>query len=508
MIDFDGIHDRVRRVSVPDSTESGLFWSHDSKKLVFTATISGKRGTYTISPPDDLKPKLLSTQTGSGGRWISQGNQIVWLAAGAPGALSSTGAASKYAFSCRQELDLAARYEAAFMQCWRTMRDYWYDGDMNGRNWDEIRRKYTPLARASVDADMFTRVVSLMLGELNGSHLGFSASRLSPTAGYSKWNITTAHLGVRFDHKHRGPGLLVKDVIFGSPADKEKSKIAAGETILSIDGATVDPAMNLAPLLNGALARDIQLRVRGAAGEERDVVLRPISYGAARSLLYEQWIRHNRRLTEEASGGKFGYLHVRSMNMSSFYRFESELYAVGAGKDGIVIDVRENGGGFTTDHLLTVLTQPEHAVTIPRGGGGGYPQDRRVYATWRKPIVVLCNQNSFSNAEIFSHAIKTLGRGQLVGVPTAGAVISTGSTRIMDVGRLRVPFRGWFVVGNGQDMELNGAAPHHVLWPQPGQMPAGVDIQMAKAIEVLKADVAKWRKRPQPKMHYRSKEGK
>src|SRR5205085_9389229 len=100
----------------------------------------------------------------------------------------------------------------------------------------------------------------------------------------------------------------------------------------------------------------------------------------------------------------------------------------------LVIDVRENGGGSTADQLLTALTQPVHAITVPRGGVPGYPQDRKVYATWNKPIVVLCNQNSFSNAEIFSHAIKTLKCGLLVGVPTAGGVISTGATASMDVG--------------------------------------------------------------------------
>jgi tricorn protease len=145
-----------------------------------------------------------------------------------------------------------------------------------------------------------------------------------------------------------------------------------------------------------------------------------------------------------------------------------------------------------------VLTQPVHAVTVPRGGGPGYPHDRQVYATWRQPVVVLCNQNSFSNAEIFSHAIKSLQRGQLVGVPTAGGVISTGGTNILDVGFLRKPFRGWFVAKSGQDMELNGAVPDHIVWPHPGDMPQGRDLQLNKAVEVLKADVEDWQKRPQP----------
>ncbi len=499
VIDFDDAHKRLRRVSIPDSVESGLFWSHDSKKLAFVATVDGKRGTYTISPPDNLKPKLLSAETGSGARWIAQGNQIVWLSKGTPGAVSATGSATAYKFTALQLVDVARRHEAAFDLCWRAMRDRYYDGALNNRNWDAIRRKYAPAAKAALDRDALARVVSLMLGELNGSHLGFRANGDS-TKPANRWSETTAHLGLRFDPTHKGPGLKVRDVIAGGPTDKQRSRVAAGEIVLSIDGVAVDPARDLTALLNGPLARDVQLRVQDGKGEQRDVTLRPITHAVARALLYESWLADNQRFVSDASQGKLGYLHIQAMNMSSFYEFEKDLYAAGAGKAGLVIDVRENGGGFTTDHLLTALTQPDHAITVPRGGGPGYPQDRRIYATWNKPIVVLCNQNSFSNAEIFSHAIKTLKRGKLVGVPTAGAVISTGLQRIMDVGALRMPFRGWFLLKDGQDMELNGAVPHHVLWPRPGELPSGKDRQLNKAVDVLSKEVAKWEKRPQPKL--------
>ena len=235
-IDFDDIYRRIRRVSIPNSSEGGLFWSHDSKKLVFTTTIDGKRGTYTISPPDDLKPKLLSTTTGTSARWIAQGNQIVWLSGSAPATLSATGAAKQYKFSVRQEIDIAAKYEAVFDQCWRAMRDHWYDGNMNNRNWYAIRRKYATAARESIDPESLQRVISLMLGELNGSHLGFSLTGGTTTPTGNQWSKTTAHLGLRFDLAHQGPGLLVRDVILRGPTDKVKSKIVAGETVLSIDG--------------------------------------------------------------------------------------------------------------------------------------------------------------------------------------------------------------------------------------------------------------------------------
>jgi tricorn protease len=278
----------------------------------------------------------------------------------------------------------------------------------------------------------------------------------------------------------------------------------------------VDGATDLGSALTGRPDRDIVLEVQSAAKakkgkrrkkksedgngarEIREVTLRPISYGRARSLLYEKWIDGNQAAVAKASKGRLGYLHIQGMNMTSFYRFEEELYSVAAGKEGILIDVRENGGGSTTDHLLTILTQPRHAITVPRGGGRGYPHDRKIYASWNKPVAVLCNQNSYSNAEIFSHAIKTLKRGKVIGVPTAGGVISTGGRSIMDIGYLRMPFRGWYLLNDGQDMELHGAVPHHIVWPEPGDLPSGSDPQLKRAIKALTKDVKKYRNRPQP----------
>lgn len=502
-IDFEGIYDRVRRVTLLGAEESDLFWSHDSKRLAFQATIDGKQGTYTIEPPEDLKPKLLSEKTGTSARWIAEGNRILWLSDGVPGSLSADGKAEAYSFVAPQDINVDEKLSAGFDFAWRAMRDGYYDGELNHRNWDEIRRKYQVAAESAVDMRAFAEVVSLMLGELNGSHLGFypTSDLLLHRPPESDWRPVTAHLGLRFDPTHNGPGLLVQDVIYRSPADKQNSKILPGETVLAIDGKTVDPGMNLAKVLNGRLDRDIVLQVADSEGGERRVVIRPIAFSAARELLYEQWIRSNREQVEKRGEGKLGYLHIRGMNHPSFLRFERDLYAAAAGKEGLVIDVRENGGGYTTDHLLTSLTQPEHAITVPRGGEPGYPHDRMVYATWNRPIIVLCNQNSFSNAEIFSHAIKTLERGQLVGVTTAGGVISTGAVSVLDIGRLRMPFRGWFVLETGQDMELNGAVPHHMLWPQPGEIPAGNDRQLDKAIEVLTQDVQIWREQPRPELH-------
>lgn len=549
VIDWDGIHERIHRITIPEVNEANLMWSPDSKKLLFTGTVEGRAGTYSLEIPDNVKPTLFATQVIAQARWLSKGNQIVGLLGGlpislaidpitgrprgasaepaapaaaaaggprrggagaAPAATPPADSGGGFRFTALQTIDTAKKNAAVFDLAWRTMRDNYYDERLGNRDWAKIRDKYIGMAAEAIDTEALGTVVNLMLGELNGSHLGFipgirdlSQRRQGPQVeepAAGRWRETTANLGVRFDPAYAGPGLKIRDVIPGGPAEHKKSKLAAGEIIVSIDGQAVDLSKDLAAVLNGPAARDIALKVKGTDGKERDVVLRPTNVTEVRRLLYDKWIKDNLKAVEKASGGKLGYLHIAAMDMTNFYKFEEQLYAAGAGKDGLAIDVRENGGGSTADHLLTALTQPVHAIAVGRGGPPGYPNDRKVYATWNKPIVVLCNQNSFSNAEIFSHAIKTLKRGQLVGVPTAGGVISTGATQIMDAGLLRLPFRGWYLVGDGQDMELNGAVPHHILWPKPGEMPRGEDAQLAKAVEVLKGDVKKWQDQPKPRL--------
>ena len=152
--------------------------------------------------------------------------------------------------------------------------------------------------------------------------------------------------------------------------------------------------------------------------------------------------------------------------------------------------VRNNGGGWTTDVLLTSLTAPVHASTIPRGvawedaPNDAYPRDRRLIYAWSKPIVVLANEHSFSNAEIFTHAIKNAGRGRVVGEETYGGVISTGSFRLIDGTYVRRPFRGWRLP-DGTDMENNGAVPDIRVERSPADEASGEDRQLQTAIDDL-----------------------
>jgi tricorn protease len=512
-IDFDGLHERLHRISIPNSSEGNLFWSPDGKKLAFNASVNGVSGIYTVEFPDTLTPKALGLPAISQPKWV-RGSQIVGNVSGVPTSVAIAGPVATptaLRFSALQKVNLPQKHAAAFDLAWRIMRDNFYDGKLGNNDWNAIRQKYIGMAGEAIDPETLGTVVQLMLGELNGSHLGFTIGRTTmptpgapatdPSEATGSWREATMHLGVRLQEGYAGPGLKIRDVLPKGPADLKKSKLEAGEIITSINGTAVDPKTDLSSVLTLPPNTDVVLKVKNSKGEEREVKLRPTNVAAVRSLLYEKWLRDNRAAVDKASGGKLGYLHISGMSMPTFWKFQEELFSAGQGKDGLIIDVRENGGGSTADHLLTALTQPVHALTVPRGGSQvGYPIDRKIYASWNKPIVVMCNQNSFSNAEIFSHAVKTLKRGQIVGVTTAGGVISTGGTNVMDVGFLRLPFRGWYLVNDGQDMELNGCVPDHELWPAPGDLPAGKDSQLMKAVEVLGKDVDAWKSQPRPKL--------
>ena len=479
---FENITQRVKRLEIKGSTPNNVIWDKDSKRILFQ-TRTGKT-TFAIETKPAAKPSKFADAKGTP-LHMSKSGRLFWLSDGVPAVLSG-GKNTKYPFTIYTHRNQEDWKRMTFRTAWSTMRDGFYDPELNGRDWTAVLEKYEDAA-ASIASDSrdFDRIANMMLGELNASHMGFR-SKTWPAAWKprSLWKEETVHLGLRFDPDHNGQGWLVQSVIPDSPATHSISKIQADERIIEVADQEVSPQTPLASVLTRRISEPLWLTVADKNDKERKVKIKPISYTAARTLVREARIDDTETAVDKLSKGTLGYIHVARMMWDEFEKFEHHLYEQGAGKKGIVIDVRDNGGGFTTDHLLTALCQPRHAFTIPRNGAEGYPHDRIVYATWNKPIIVLCNQNSFSNAEIFAHAIRNLGRGKIVGVTTAGGVISTGQASIMGA-TMRMPFRGWFDAFSGQDMELNGAKPHYKIWNQPGQLTAGKDIQLEKAVSVL-----------------------
>ncbi len=500
-IDFEGLADRVRRVRLPGCAPEHLFWAFDSKALAFHGTIQGKRGTHRIQFPDPGAATMVIERTGTSPKWIAAGSKILWMLDGKPAASGEV-----YPFSALHVIDWSEHQRLGFRLAWRELRDRFYDERMNGLDWDAVRRELEDEAAAAADEDAFARVIRMMLGRLNASHMGWTAEKKTWTSG--QWRIRTAHLGVRFDPAGEGPGLRVRDVLPGGPAEQHDCRLAPGDVIRSIDGVPVSPDMDLTTVLNGRWPRVVRLDVAGAAGAQvRTIQLPTIGYDEARPLVRRKWIDDNRRLVSALSSNTLGYLNIERMQMNNLRQFERDVYAEGLGKDGLLIDVRNNPGGFISEHLLSILCHPRYAITVPRGGEPSFPEDYLGKVVWTKPITVLCNQRTGSNSEILCHAIRALRRGRIVGVPGEGAVIATPDRKILDLGTLKVPTRGWFTLAEGQDMELRPVIPDVVVWPEPGEIPAGRDCQIEAAVGVLTEDVAAARSNPGPPLLRASERG-
>ena len=475
-IDFEGLYERVVEINTAGSSPESFAWSFDSKAIAYTSTINNVRGTYKVYAPNFNKPELITRKVGTQTVWKKSG--IYWLTSGLPAKKDTT-----FGFEAFQEIDRVARQQLIFRMIWRNLKINFYDENMHGRDWQKILKKYEGMAAYCLDSPSFTRLVNMLNGELNASHLGWTPV----TKSYSKgeWKPTTFHTGLLFAEDDETPGLKIKSIVGKSPASKFRHKILAGERLLKVNGQEVLRKSQLTRLMTFRIEEPLHLTILSADNKERIIELTPISYDNLWSLMRADDIRAKRKQVEVKSKGLLGYLNIEAMTTEHLRKFEKEVYSRSFGKEGLVIDVRNNPGGFISDKLLAILCHPNHATTIPRGGEKSYPLTYLPKVIWTKNIIVLCNQNSTSNAEIFSHAIKTLKRGKIVGVTSGAKVISMPKVKILDVGTLAVPDRGWWPNATGINMEESGVVPDYIIWPKPGDPAKGIDRQLDKAIEVL-----------------------
>lgn len=495
-IDFANIYNRITQVTSLPGDEGGLAISDDGEQLFFTSENGqGKKDLQKIKW-DGKKQESLTKggQNPFGVSLGSKGNKLYFVKKG--GKLSSVDIAKSKAegipFSAKMDINHPAERAQIFEEAWRSLDAGFYDPNFHGQDWDALKKQYMPWAVSAPTQRDFHYVFNLMLGQLNASHMGLRGSD-----GVDTQNEKTGLLGI--DVESTKNGIKVSRIVPDGPADRKASKLNVGDIILSVNGRSVSVTANFyAPFLSTTSEKTI-LEVQSSKGVKREVIIRPT--GSISTLLYKEWVGKRRKLTEQYSNGKLGYIHIRGMNWASFEEFERGLMAAGNGKEGIVIDVRYNGGGWTTDYLMAVLSVKQHAYTVPRGAAQNletentqfksyYPFSERLpLASWLKPSVALCNASSYSNAEIFSHAFKQLDRGTLVGEPTFGAVISTGGQGLIDGSYVRMPFRAWYVHATGKSMENIPAVPDVVLSNSPNSKVLGQDEQLKRATDVLLSEM-------------------
>lgn len=510
-IDFENIYKRLEQVTRFPGNESELSFDQEGEFIYYSIGGNGRqnfeldRSLYKIKwDGEDKKTVLKGDSQARDLRLAEEGKYLFALSKGGKIVRVSTKDDKSATLNISSEMKIDYEQELAqiFDDAWRALNAGFYDPNFHGKDWQKLKEKYRPIALKASTKEDFQYIFNLMLGQLNASHMGLFRGENPKQTQKQR----TGLLGI--EGQHLAEGFKITSVLPNSPADKDESKLNKGDVItainqksLQIDGTnSSDTNMpnNFYSYLLNRVNQPVLLNVRNAQ-VDREVVIWPTE--SLSNELYDDWVEERRRLTEQYSKGRLGYLHIRGMNWSSFERFERELMAAGYGKEGIVIDVRYNGGGWTTDYLMAVLNVKQHAYTIPRGAAkdlskehkkfrNNYPYSERLpLSAWTKPSIAISNENSYSNAEIFSHAYKALGLGKLVGRPTFGAVISTGGYRLVDGSLVRMPFRGWWVKESGKNMDFTPAEPDIEVTNPPAYKAKGIDPQLKRAVSELLKDL-------------------
>ena len=403
---------------------------------------------------------------------------------GAPAAAAPAGAAGvgrRVNFTVRHETDQRALNRQVFNESWRVMKYRFYDAKMHGVNWDKMKQVYEPLVNFVSEREEMQDIVNMMIGELNASHTGLSGGG---RPGEAVARVTSRHPG--FELEPDSSGFFKVTVVYKqSPADKDWIKIKTGDFVLAIDGHEIKSGDNywkyyaLAPSTKIDFTVNSRPTIEGAW----KVSLTPGPAAAVGNWQYDKWVDDRRAAVDKLSGGKVGYLHIRQMNEPSLRKFERDLGTL-RDKDALIIDQRFNPGGSIDQELLEILGQRQYQYTRVRDSINVKRPLRGFYG----PMVVMENERSTSDAEVFPDGFRTLKLGKIVGVTTYGAVIGTGAFQMMDGSTIRTPSSGLWNV-NGTNLENYGVPPDVYIDNTPKDFLDGRDAQIEKAVEVLKEDL-------------------
>lgn len=457
-------------------------FSPDSERLLF---LSNTLGNWDIWVADDegKDSKALTDDDAreSGLAWLPDGEKFVYLSEGRIKTLGPDGGdPAALEFAARMTVDHAAERLEAFDEAWRLIRHHFYDEKLHGADWPAVKARYRPSVEHAATREELHAAIRRMLGELKASHLGVWGPD-------EPGGVETGYLGLGFEtvDVDGEAHLRVSDVVPKGPADEEGVRVEVGEFLVAIDGKSVRDRMSVDPLLDGKVDKKVRLTLsKRAGGKTRDVEVKAVKRDDFVDKVYDRWVEERKKMVKELSDGRVGYIHVRAMDQESLRKFRQEIIADVFEREALVLDVRDNGGGNIHEALLEVLEGRRYIVSQPRGG-----ERRQAPAMgWYRPILLLINEYSGSDAEIFPHGFKALQLGKVIGVPTAGAVIGTGQATLIDGSTFRLPRVGWYSL-DGKNLENWGIEPDIRVEQEPADRAQGVDTQLARGVAELMAEI-------------------
>lgn len=493
---FDGIRRRLSLLPVGvDVLYQAI--SPDGKNVLMIASAVNQTNLY-VFPLEELsrEPSVTRQLTSTPGfktdaQFSPDGKEVFYLESGriqvAP--LDPRLPAHPLAVSAEMDVDFAREKLEVFEQGWEYMRDNFFDAKYNGADWQAVRGEFLPYVAGAGTPDEVRRLMRLMVGELNASHLGVSGP-------FGSTQVATGRLGLDFDREEYertgrlrvasviplGPAALARD----SASPERTRPVRVGDYVLSVDGKQLDARTNLDELLSYKIGRRVAVVVASSVGgaNRMELDIRPVNLTTEKGLRYREWVEEKRAYVERASGGRLGYVHMPDMSSASLAQLYVDLDAENQSKEGVVVDIRHNDGGFVNVYAIDVLARRSYLRMTPRGLTTSPARTALGQRALELPTALVTDQYSLSDAEDFAEGYRSLRLGKVVGEPTAGWIIYTSNVSLIDGTVFRLPFIR-IQTAAGVDMERN-PRPVDVTVARPvGESYTGHDSQLDAAVREL-----------------------
>jgi tricorn protease len=509
VIDLEGLGERIAAFPVPQGIYAGLgataksvFWaSFPAKGMAEQPGLfeeAGPEATLTIFDLEKKKAKtflegisdaVLAPKAGKIAV-VKKPGEIFVLGADAPPPPEALQEAAVDLSGVVVELDPREEWEQIYFQAWREMRDFYWDPGMGGVDWKGIRDRYATLLPRLAIRDDLRDLIGEVIGELATSH----TYTWGGDPGVEVRGVPTGLLGA--DLVRDGKAFRVAKIYRGDPADNVRSPLDApgvgvkeGDFLLAVNHRPFEDGLPFEAHLEALAGKRVVLTVNGKNTPEgaRDVVVVPMPGDG--TLRYADWVRANREFVAEKTDGKIGYVHVPDMWTDGLVRFNTWFYPQ-LKKEGMIVDVRWNGGGAVSQMLLERLRRKVLSFDRARGGGiSTYPA--RVL---NGPFVVLTNEFAGSDGDIFPHAVQLERLAPVIGMRSWGGVVGIrGDKPLVDGGLVTHPEYAWWDPKEGWSLENRGVIPDIVVPNLPQDVAKGIDAQLVRGIEEV---LALWKKNP------------
>lgn len=496
---LEGLADRLYEVPLPAgnydnlaAAEKALFYTVTPRAFERKTTLMGVEIKNEFVEPKAVTSDLTAFELSADGKKILlRKRDGLWIidAAASPASDLDKKAVNLAGWS----LPVVPRvqWRQMFIDSWRLMRDYFYDPKMHGVNWRAMLDKYLPLVDRVATRAELSDLIAQMVAELSALHTFVYGGDLREPPQ----SIAVATLGAILERDEAAGGWRIVRIFEGepgqlgsvSPLARPDVNARPGDIIEMIDGTPTLSVPHYAALLRAKAGRQVLVRIRpaqgapdgGGFGASRDAIVVPISQSADDDLRLTDWEVSRRRQVESASDNRIGYVHLRAMNGGDYGRFAANYYPV-FNREGLIMDLRDNGGGNTDSWILGKLMRK--AWFYWHGRVGNAPAWNMQYA-FRGHMVVLCDAGTGSDGEAFTEGFRRLGLGKVIGTRTWGGEIWLSSSNVLvDRGIATAaetgvygPEGAWLIEGHGVDPDMVvDNLPHETFKGRDAQLEAAI----------------------------------